>query len=69
MEQMILSKNNKQTNKKKKRNMAKKRRLGVLGGRGEGVRGMGLLGVLGCKLLYLEWMGNGILLYSTGKCE
>ena len=21
----------------------------------------------GCKVLYLEWMGNGILLYSTGN--
>ena len=25
-------------------------------------------GVWGCKLLYLEWMGNGALLYSTGNC-
>ena len=28
-------------------------------------------GHLGCFLdanSYLEWMGNGILLYSTGKC-
>lgn len=29
----------------------------------------GHLGGFGaCKLLYLEWMSNGILLYSTGKC-
>ena len=25
-------------------------------------------GVFGCKLLFLEWIGNGVLLYSTGKC-
>jgi len=25
-------------------------------------------GLGGCKLLYLKWMGNGALLYSTGKC-
>ena len=34
-------------------------------------RGSGLdweLGVGGCKLLYLEWMGNGVLVCSTGNC-
>ena len=25
-------------------------------------------GLLGCKLLDLEWMGNGALLYSIGNC-
>ena len=25
-------------------------------------------GVSGYRLLYLKWMGNGALLYSTGKC-
>ena len=28
----------------------------------------GHLGVFGCKMLYLERMGNEILLYSIGKC-
>ena len=33
--------------------------------------GMGLEGEFGvnrCKLLYLEWMGNEVLLYSIGNC-
>lgn len=25
-------------------------------------------GVGGCKLLYLEWMGHGVLLYSIRNC-
>lgn len=25
-------------------------------------------GVGGCKLLHLDWMGNGVLPYSTGDC-
>ena len=25
-------------------------------------------GVSRCQLLYFEWMGNEVLLYSTGKC-
>ena len=25
-------------------------------------------GAFGCKLIYLEWMGNRALLYSTGNC-
>ena len=25
-------------------------------------------GVGGCKLLHLEWMGNEVLLHSTGNC-
>ena len=37
---------------------------GFQGGSGSG---MDLeFGVGGCKLLHLKWMGNGILLYSTG---
>ena len=28
----------------------------------------GELGVGGCKLLHLEWMGKGVLLYSMGNC-
>ena len=28
----------------------------------------GKFGVLGCKLLLLECMGNGVLIYSTGNC-
>lgn len=27
----------------------------------------GQFGVFGCKLLYLEWMGSGALLYNTGN--
>ena len=46
MEQMILSENNKQTNKKQKTIMAKKSRPGVPGvGGGVGVGWMGILGV------------------------
>ena len=46
MEQIILSKNNKQTNKKQKQIMATKSRLGVVGGRGGSGR-VGILGVWG----------------------
>ena len=36
--------------------------------RGEGREWDGLeFGVGGCKLLHLEWLGNGVLLYSTGN--
>ena len=68
MEQMILSKNS--NNKKtQKQIMAKKSRLGVpKGERGESGMDEHLGAFFGCKLLYLEWMGNGILLYGTGKC-
>ena len=34
--------------------------------RGSGMDGK--FGVGGYKLLYLEWMGNEVLLYSTGNC-
>ena len=58
---MILSKNNKQTNKKQKQSMAKKSRLAVPRGEGGGGGKDGHFGGLGgCKLLYLEWMGNGM---------
>ena len=65
MEQMTLSKNNKQ---KQKQIMAKKSRAGVPEGErgGSGMNGHSG-GLFGCKLLYLEWMGNGML-YNTGKC-
>ena len=51
--------------------MAKKSRLGVLKGEGEGggsERDGRFVGSGGCKLFYLGWMGSGILLHSTGKC-
>ena len=43
-------------------------RIGVPRGErgGSGMNGH-LRDFFGCKLLYLEWMGNGALLYSTGK--
>ena len=64
MKQMMLSKNNEQENKK---HHGKKSRLGVGGGRGG--RGMaGHLGGLRDTDLYFGWMGNRILLYSTGRC-
>ena len=68
MEQMILPKNNKQTNKNQKQIMTKKSRPGVPKGErgGSGMDGY-FGGFFGCKLLYLECMGNGILLYSPGK--
>ena len=28
----------------------------------------GEFGVGRCRLRYLEWMGDGVLLYSTGNC-
>ena len=49
--------------------MAKESRLGVpKGGRGEIMTDRQTGAFYGCKLLYLECMGNGTLLYSTGKC-
>ena len=39
-------------------------RLVVAKGEGEGWTE---LGVSGCKLLYLEWIGNEVLLYGTGN--
>jgi len=43
---------------------------GCQGGKGEGRGGSGMdweFGVNRCKLLPLEWISNGILLYSTGN--
>ena len=63
MAQMILS-------TKQKQIMAKESRL-VLprgGGMGRGSWMEGQSGVFGSKLLYLEWMGNGGLVYTTGNC-
>ena len=65
MEQMILSKNNKQT-KNRNRSLPGSADLGFTRERKGG--GSGMEGDFGCKLLYLEWMDSGILLYSTGKC-
>ena len=56
MAQMILSTQQKQITA----------RLVVLGWAGSKWDGETVQG-LGCKLLYLEWMGNGALLYSTGN--
>ena len=52
------------------RNRSQPRRtdLWFQGRRGVGVGMGGPFGAWGCKLLYLEWMGNGTLLYSTGNC-
>ena len=41
---------------------------GSQAGKGEEWDGWATWGFGGYKMLYLEWMGNGILLYSTGKC-
>ena len=60
MAQMILS-------TKPKQIMAKERKLVVPRERGEG-RESGMDGqfeLVGCKLLYFEWIGNGALLQST----
>ena len=46
--------------------MAKESRLGVPKGEGGGSGMGGESG--GCKLLYLEWMGDGALLYNTVNC-
>ena len=37
-------------------------------GSGQEWAGQGFGGFFECKLLYLELMGNGTLLYSTGNC-
>ena len=60
MAQMILS-------TKQKQIMAKSR-LEVPRWEGEENGRDGHLGIFGCKPLYLEWMGNGALLYSMGDC-
>ena len=60
MAQMILC-------TKQKQIIAKGSRLVVSSGEGEGVGWMGSSEVFGCKLLYLEWVGNGALLCVTGS--
>ena len=42
-------------------------RLVVAGGRVEEMGWMGSLGLVDANL-HLEWMGNGVLLHSTGNC-
>ena len=52
------------------RNRPRPRRAELrLPGKEWGGSGMdGEFGVGGCKLLNLGWLGNGVLLYSTGNC-
>ena len=57
---MIRSKEQKQT-------MVMKRRLVRATGERGGRRMDGEFGVDRCKLLHLEWISNGVLLYSTGN--
>ena len=61
MAQMTLS-------SKKKQIMAKENRLVVPRGEARWGGVDGQFGLFICKHLYLEWMGNGDLLYNTGKC-
>ena len=54
--------------KKEKQITARENRL-VVACREWGGSGMDAeFGVGGCKLLHLDWMGNGVLPYSTGDC-
>ena len=54
---------------KQKQITARESRLGVVLGGGGGGGGMdGQFRVWGSKWLYLEWRGNGALLYFTGTC-
>ena len=46
---------------------AKESRLVVARGKGRGSGMDGQFGFGGGKLLHLEWMGNVVLLYSTGN--
>ena len=61
MAQMILP-------AKQKQITAKESRLMVPRGEGRNEWNGWAVGVFVCKLLDLEWMGNGALLYSTGDC-
>ena len=62
MEQMILSKKTGRDHEQVEHTWGSQRERG----------GSGMVGHFGafwgCKLLYLEWMGNVPLLYGTGKC-
>ena len=40
---------------------------GGQGGEGMGEGWIGSLGISRCKLLYIEWINNKVLLYSTGN--
>ena len=60
MAQMILSTKQKQIRDREIRVVVA---LGERGGNGM----VGEFGVGNCKLLPLEWMSNGVLLYSTGN--
>ena len=43
----------------------------MVAGEGRGGRGEGMdweFGISRCKLLYIEWIKNKVLLYSTGNC-
>ena len=61
MAQMILSTNQKYI-------MDMDSRLVVARGEGRESGMDGEFGVGGGRLLHLEWMGNGVLLHSTGNC-
>ena len=63
MEQMILSKTRETDHGQGKQIW------GLQGVKGREWDGLAFWGFFGCKLLYLEWMSNGALQYSTGKCE
>ena len=56
---------------KQKQIKDRKSRLVAAAGEGKGERrGSGMDGEFGvgrCKLLHLEWISNGVLLYSTGN--
>ena len=58
MEQMILSKNNKQTNKTRNRAWPRREDLGFLQGEGKGVGWMGTLGVLGMQTVLFGMDGQ-----------
>ena len=64
---MILPKNNKQTNKNQKQIMAKKSRLGVPGRGGEG-EGLGGMGILGMQTVISGMDGQWDSTIYTGKC-
>ena len=66
MEEMILYKNIK--TKTETYHGQEERTWGPWEERGGEKDGWVVWGFCGCKLLYMEWMDNGILLCSTGKC-
>ena len=58
---MILSANLNQIMVKESRLVIPRRVGGVMGREGQ-------FGFFGSKMLHLEWMGSGALLFSTGNC-